>query len=126
MTSFEAFEVQSHASQGCSTVELLEEITANRDLCVHIARELLKVCEMHVSLPDLPLHPTFSDTCTGVSYRAFFKFTSVSFHNKYQVPGIWGVSRRPKVWPRTSMCLRARACTDTEAGDTSATPPTLS
>lgn len=87
MTSLEAFEVQSHASQGCSTVELLEEITANSDLCAHIARELLKVCEMHVSLTDLPLHPTLSDACTGVSYRTFFNFTSVSFHNKYQVLG---------------------------------------
>lgn len=71
MTSFEAFEVQSHASQGCSTVELLEEITANSNLCVHIERELLKVCETHVSLPDLPTHPPLSDACPGVSYRTF-------------------------------------------------------
>lgn len=77
-------------------MELLEEITANSDFCVHIERELLKVCEMHVSLPDLPTDPTLSDACTGVSYRTFFN---------------WGVSR-------SSMCsMRAHACTDTEAGD---------
>lgn len=78
MTPFEAFEVQSHAGQGCSAVGLLEEITANIVLCVHRERELLKVCEIHVSLPDLPTHPTLSDACTGLSYRTFFN---------------WGVSR---------------------------------
>lgn len=68
---------------------VLEEITANSNLCVHIEKELLKVCEMHVSLPHLPTHSTLPDACTGISYRTFFN---------------WGVSRsaqgpaRAAVW----------------------------
>lgn len=116
MTSFEAFEVQSHAGQGCSTVELLEEITANSDFCAHIARELLKVCEMHVSLTDLPLHATLSDACTGViTGHSLTSLQSPSITSTRYLGSL-------KVCPRTSTCFRARARTDTEAGDTVVLP----
>lgn len=46
-------QVKAAAQCGSST----EEITANNKLCIHIERELMKVLELHVSLPDLPTQP---------------------------------------------------------------------
>lgn len=69
-------------------MELLEEITANSDLCVHIERELLKVCEMHVSLQIYPLTPhsqmPAQVSVTGHSLTGEFQGLPKDHHVQYE------------------------------------------